>query len=126
MVGTHFFGMMTTAAVPFFVGRGYRVDNRADAPADVQASPVFQASSADTAVFMTLRLAGNTHFGDRIRMATAADAPALLDIYGPIVRHTALSFEVDPPSGKTTPYFVKTTQVDGHMAWVSPVYVVRK
>ena len=33
----------------------------------------------------------------RVRLATAADAPALRDIYAPIVRDTATSFELEPP-----------------------------
>ncbi len=96
--GMHELCLLTTAAVPFFVGRGYRVDNRADAPGVVQTSSTFRTANAQTAVFMTLRLVGSSDFADRIRMATAADAPALLEIYGPIVRHTALSFEAEPPS----------------------------
>ena len=32
------------------------------------------------------------------RSATAADAPAILDIYAPVVRDTAISFELEPPS----------------------------
>ena len=32
-----------------------------------------------------------------IRLATTADADAILDIYAPIVRDTAISFEYDPP-----------------------------
>ncbi len=90
--------LLTTAAVPFFAGRGYRVDNRADAPAAVQASAAFQASNPDTAVFMTLRLASSADNAARIRLATGDDAAAILDIYAPIVRHTALSFETEPPS----------------------------
>lgn len=35
---------------------------------------------------------------DPIRMATAADARAVADIYGPIVAGTAISFETEPPS----------------------------
>ena len=34
----------------------------------------------------------------RIRTATTADAPALLDIYAPYIRETAISFEYDVPS----------------------------
>ena len=90
--------LLTTAAVPFFAGRGYRVDNRADAPAAVQATPAFQASNPDTAVFMTLRLDGHADNAARIRSATGEDAAAILDIYAPIVRHTALSFETEPPA----------------------------
>lgn len=33
-----------------------------------------------------------------LRMATANDAPVLLDIYAPYVRETAISFEYEPPS----------------------------
>lgn len=33
-----------------------------------------------------------------IRVATAQDAAAILDIYAPIVRETAISFELDPPT----------------------------
>lgn len=90
--------LLTTAAVPFFVSRGYRVDNRADAPPVIQASPTFQATTPDTAVFMTLRLVADAPGVASLRMATPDDAPAILDIYGPIVRHTAISFEVEPPS----------------------------
>lgn len=34
---------------------------------------------------------------DRIRLATAADAPAVHAIYAPIVRDTVISFEIEPP-----------------------------
>ena len=90
--------LLTTAAVPFFAARGYRVDNRADAPAALQANPAFQASSPDKAVFMTLRLGPRAANAAGIRSATGEDAAAVLDIYAPIVRHTALSFETEPPS----------------------------
>jgi L-amino acid N-acyltransferase YncA len=33
-----------------------------------------------------------------IRLATAADAAAVRDIYAPIVEHTAISFEEEPPT----------------------------
>jgi L-amino acid N-acyltransferase YncA len=32
-----------------------------------------------------------------IRLATAADGPGVAEIYAPVVRDTAISFEVDPP-----------------------------
>ncbi len=35
----------------------------------------------------------------------------------------ALTATIEPPAGQTTPYFVKVVQVDGHMAWSSPIYV---
>ncbi len=90
--------LMTSAAVPFFGGRGYRVDNRADAPAAIRTSPAFQASCADTAVFMTLSLDARRPAAISIRPAVAADAAAILDIYAPIVRFTPASFEMAPPS----------------------------
>jgi hypothetical protein len=31
-----------------------------------------------------------------------------------------------PPAGRSAPYLVKVTQVDGHMAWSSPVFVSRR
>jgi hypothetical protein len=36
-----------------------------------------------------------------------------------------LEQKIEPPAGKTTPYFVKVTQVDGQMVWASPIYVKR-
>ncbi|MEZ4869018.1 MAG: hypothetical protein R3C14_47290 [Caldilineaceae bacterium] len=33
-----------------------------------------------------------------------------------------LSATVNPSAGRLTPYFVKATQVDGEMAWASPIY----
>lgn len=36
-----------------------------------------------------------------------------------------LEHKIHPPAGKTTPYFVKVTQVDGQMAWASPIYLQR-
>ena len=95
--GVHELCLLTTSAVEFFGSRGYRVDNRADAPAVIQASPAFQATTADTAVFMSLRLVGDDGTAS-IRMATPDDAPAILDIYAPIVRYTAISFEIEPPA----------------------------
>ena len=90
--------LLTTAAVPFFAGRGYRVDNRADAPDAVRASPTFAASDAGTAVFMSLQLARDVVPAARIRQATPDDAAAILEIYAPVVAHTAMSFEVEVPS----------------------------
>ena len=34
----------------------------------------------------------------------------------------SLSQRVTPPAGQLTPYFVKATQVDGQIAWASPIY----
>jgi hypothetical protein len=32
---------------------------------------------------------------------------------------------LNPPVESLTPYFVKVTQVDGQMAWASPIYLRR-
>ena len=37
----------------------------------------------------------------------------------------SLNYTVNPKSGRTTPYFVKAVQEDGHMAWSSPIYAKR-
>ncbi len=34
-----------------------------------------------------------------------------------------LSCTIEPPSNQRTPYFVKATQIDGHSAWSSPIYI---
>ena len=33
------------------------------------------------------------------------------------------SLEIHPPPAATTPYFLKVTQSDGHLAWSSPIYL---
>lgn len=43
-------------------------------------------------------LPGKTRHDVRLRLATGEDAAAVLAIYEPIVRRTAISFEWDPPS----------------------------
>ena len=47
--------------------------------------------------------------GLRLRLATEADAPGLLAIYGPVVRDTAISFELDGPSLEEMRTRVRTT-----------------
>ncbi|MEZ4664792.1 MAG: DUF3604 domain-containing protein, partial [Caldilineaceae bacterium] len=53
------------------------------------------------------------------------DMQVVIERYPPAVttRTLALRQTVSPPAGQLTPYFVKATQVDGHMAWASPIYV---
>jgi hypothetical protein len=34
-----------------------------------------------------------------------------------------LACTIEPPSHQRTPYFVKATQIDGHAAWSSPIYI---
>jgi hypothetical protein len=41
-------------------------------------------------------------------------------------RELGLSRVLQPPAGRPAPYLAKVTQVDGHMAWSSPVYVSRR
>jgi hypothetical protein len=40
--------------------------------------------------------------------------------------HLRLSTGLSPPRGRAVPYLVKVMQVDGQMAWSSPVYVSRR
>lgn len=37
-----------------------------------------------------------------------------------------LETQIDVPSDSLTPFFVKVTQTDGHMAWASPIYLQSK
>jgi hypothetical protein len=41
-------------------------------------------------------------------------------------RELSLRVALSPPAGQRTPYLVKATQVDGHVAWSSPLYVTRR
>ncbi len=41
----------------------------------------------------------------------------------PVEAFLELKHTVHPPAGELTPYFVKVTQVDGQMAWSSPIYL---
>ena len=43
-----------------------------------------------------------------------------------VEKELSLSTELSLPAGQRTPYLVKVTQVDGQMAWSSPVYVTRR
>jgi L-amino acid N-acyltransferase YncA len=36
--------------------------------------------------------------GNDIRVATLADAAAIQAIYAPVVKHTTISFEIEPPT----------------------------
>lgn len=38
-----------------------------------------------------------------VRFAAADDAPAIRDVYAPVVRETAVSFAETPPSARPTP-----------------------
>jgi len=51
-----------------------------------------------------------------IRQATIADAPAMAAIYAPIVRTTAISFEVDPPTAAEMATRVEATLA--HAPWL--------
>ena len=55
------------------------------------------------------------------------DVSATIERYpeDPGGRSAELQLTIEPPAGKTTPYFVKVTQCDGQMAWASPVYLRR-
>jgi hypothetical protein len=43
----------------------------------------------------------------------------------PIERFVELTHEVELAAGQTTPLFVKAIQIDGHIAWSSPIYLRR-
>jgi L-amino acid N-acyltransferase YncA len=47
--------------------------------------------------------------GPRIRLATADDADDVLAIYGPVVRDTAVSFELEPPSREEMSQRIRST-----------------
>ena len=51
-----------------------------------------------------------------IRLASSEDAPAVARIYGPIVRDTVISFEVDPPSELEMERRIAATL--GHAPWL--------
>jgi hypothetical protein len=53
------------------------------------------------------------------------DMSVTIERYPENPTQTQLSLQrtVNPPVDKTTPYFVKVTQTDGHMAWASPIYL---
>jgi hypothetical protein len=55
------------------------------------------------------------------------DVSATIERYpeDPTERSAELQLTIEPPAGKTTPYFVKVTQCDGQMAWASPIYLCR-
>ena len=53
------------------------------------------------------------------------DLQLVVERYPAEVTETALALNhsVVPPAGQRTPYFVKATQVDGQMAWASPIWL---
>ncbi len=52
----------------------------------------------------------------QIRVATEADADAMLAIYTPVVRETIISFEYEPPSPSEFRERIRTTLE--HMPWL--------
>jgi hypothetical protein len=56
------------------------------------------------------------------------DMQVVIERYPESPAETAISLDhtISPPSSQTTPYFVKITQADGQMAWVSPIYIRRR
>lgn len=51
-----------------------------------------------------------------IRIATPQDAPAILDIYTPIIRDTAISFETEPPTVQQMQQRIEETLL--HWPWL--------
>ncbi len=54
--------------------------------------------------------------GLRVRAATVADVPAMLAIYVPIVKHTVISFELEPPS--PTEFGRRLAKYSSDWAWL--------
>ena len=66
-----------------------------------------------------------TQLDPQIRLATETDAEAMLEIYAPVVRETAISFELEPPSAAEFRARVRSTlaqtpwlvcEIDGQVA----------
>ena len=53
------------------------------------------------------------------------DMQVIVEWYPETVETDTLSLTetVNPPNGQRTPYFIKATQIDGQMAWSSPIYI---
>ena len=53
------------------------------------------------------------------------DMEVLVERYPPGLTEFSATLEtqIEPSRGQTTPYLVKAVQVDGHMAWSSPIYL---
>ena len=53
------------------------------------------------------------------------DMSLTIERYPAVVKATELALTVadEPPAGQLTAYYLKATQVDGQMAWSSPIYV---
>ncbi|MEM7112177.1 MAG: DUF3604 domain-containing protein [Chloroflexota bacterium] len=83
---------------------------------------VFESAAGKTAVNLTTLTDTNPRqtfdYG-------GVDMQLIIERYSAQVttRMLQLNKTVTPPVGQRTPYFVKATQVDGQMAWASPVWV---
>jgi len=63
--------------------------------------------------------------GEQLWELGKLDRRVTIRLYPEEVMETELSLarQISPTAGKRTPYFVKVTQIDGHAAWSSPIYV---
>ena len=96
--------LLTTTAEAYFARKGFQPRARDEGPPALRASAEFTGACPASAVFMSLGLAGEPETwrrpGTSIRVATPSDAQAVADIYGPIVRDTSISFELEPPNAE--------------------------
>ncbi len=91
--------LLTTTAADYFERQGFVGAARDAAPTALRASAEFQGACPASAVFMVRRLRSpQPGAAITIRTATPDDADAIAAIYAPIVRHTTISFEWEPPT----------------------------
>ena len=91
--------LLTTTAADYFERRGFTRQPRLAAPPALAGSEEFRGACPASATLMALALPTIPPAADSaIRMATASDAEAVADIYAPIVRDTAISFELHSPT----------------------------
>ena len=90
--------LLTTTAADYFARQGFVRVARETAPAALQASAEFRGACPASAVFMARPLRSKAGASIAIRSATPDDADAIAAIYAPIVRHTTISFEWEPPT----------------------------
>jgi phosphinothricin acetyltransferase len=98
--------LLTTNAADYFSRLAFVPMRRQDAPSALLASVEFQGACPSSATLMRHDLDGCDAVSPlaqrlsamNLRVARATDAAAIAAIYGPIVEHTTISFELAPPS----------------------------
>jgi L-amino acid N-acyltransferase YncA/N-acetylglutamate synthase-like GNAT family acetyltransferase len=90
--------LLTTTAADYFTRLGFAPVARAQAPEALESSAEFRGACPASAALMSLALAPASYRSGGIRSATVDDAESIAAIYAPVVRDTAISFELEPPS----------------------------